>query len=378
MDMEAPVIPKPGQQDDAPGATMMLRPGQAPPPPPSRGGNRVGDTVSDASPAPPPEGDVKTAFLGTAPPRPERPRRPSSRPPQPSNGAGGTDILTPDEAAAAQREALGKANRKPARSAAPPPKPQLYKAKGKRSLWLVLLGGVVVLALLLGSFAYVVLRDDESRPSRRPKTPPALLDQQADAKPDAKPGDKPADKKAEAAKPPDAPPAPPDQPPADQQAAAPEGSPPADASAKKKPAAKPASDGLEPPAPPPAEKKKAAAAPKALGTLTLMAGPTVPIAFSGKDPVKAPGVQKFPVNDGGTLVIGDTSTQFRITVDYKVVGRELVMSVNTEPWSIVSLDQISKGKAPVSELHISSSQSVLEFKKPGQEGMPVRLSFTTN
>src|SRR5438874_2492680 len=89
--------------DDVPGGTAMLRPGQPLPMPPLRKAPRSTDTLPDVpevtEPATPVEGDGKTAFLGTAAARPAR---------KPAEADGGTSILTPEESEAASREAMAK------------------------------------------------------------------------------------------------------------------------------------------------------------------------------------------------------------------------------------------------------------------------------
>src|SRR5436309_3834246 len=89
--------------DEVPGGTAMLRPGQPLPMPPLRKAPRSTDTLPDVpevtEPATPVEGDGKTAFLGTAAARPAR---------KLAEADGGTSILTPEESEAATREAMAK------------------------------------------------------------------------------------------------------------------------------------------------------------------------------------------------------------------------------------------------------------------------------
>jgi hypothetical protein len=204
---------------------------------------------------------------------------------------------------------------------------------------------------------------------------------------DAKPaGDKPAEA---------APASPSDAPPADPGAGSGSGS--AGKKSKKEKAAAAAAaaaapggdapsapDAPPPPAPAekPAKKEKApkadAAAAAAKGTASINAGPTIPLTFDGQPFGKAPGAQKIPVTkDSGTIEFGDATTQFRVTADYTVSGKELVLKIKSDPWAIVSVDQVSKGKTPVSDIKIGETLVTVEFKKPGQDsGLALRLSFS--
>src|SRR6266849_4610692 len=85
-------VPPLSAEDDVPGGTAMLRPGQPLPMPPARKGPRSTDTMPDVPEVTEPalhlEGEGKTAFLGTAPARPAR----KLVPPWPNGG--GTSIVT--------------------------------------------------------------------------------------------------------------------------------------------------------------------------------------------------------------------------------------------------------------------------------------------
>ena len=77
--------------------------------------------------------------------------------------------------------------------------------------------------------------------------------------------------------------------------------------------------------------------------------------------------------------MGDGTSQFRVTLEYTSVGREMSVKIKSEPWSIVSVDQVSKGKTPIAEVKIGDALVTVEFKKPGQEaGMAVRLRYQGN
>ena len=392
MDMEAPVLPKaaaPAPSDDAAGATMMLKPGAALPPPPKR---KITDTMPESA-APPDDAPGATMMLkpGAALPPPPKKKAPTA-----ANGAGaaGTNIISAEDSQSAQQQALAKMQgqgrgqggpsvaKRSSRGSPAPAK------KGGKGLWVVLgIGAVVVIGAAVA--VVMLLLGDDAKPARKPSKAPAAAaagespGEEKKAEGDAKPA---GEKSAEAA-----PPAPADAPPADaagsgsagkkqskkEKAAA------AAAAAAEAPAdAPPAGDAPPPPAPAekPAKKEKAskAAAADGKGTASINAGPSIPLTFDGQPLGKAPGTQKIAVTkDSGTIEFGDATSQFRVTAEYTVAGKELVLKIRSDPWAIVSVDQVSKGKTPVSDVKIGDAVVTVEFKKPGQDsGLALRLSFS--
>ncbi len=148
--------------DDLPGATAMLRPGQALPTPPPRMAPRSTDTLPDipevTDPAVPMDGgDGKTAFLGTAPARPAR------KPPAPASNGGGTSILSPEESQAAAREAMAKLQQ----AVHTRPREAPRKRTG-RGLWIALGAGALgALAGLAGLVVWLVSEEPVAPPPRR-------------------------------------------------------------------------------------------------------------------------------------------------------------------------------------------------------------------
>ncbi len=363
MDMMSPAAP---QQDDAPGATAMLKPGQALPPPRPKKAN---DTLPEGAPAED-EGN-KTAFLGTAPARPEKPRKAPSAPAAPV-GAGGTNIMTPEESAAAQREALAKMQAQQGQGNPPPsarhqqpagrtssrggtqPGTVAPKPKGNKKVIFGVVGGLVVVAVIVvGAVFALGGGEEEKRPKRKPAAPAPVTDQAA-------PSDSAPTPPPESPKPDDT----------QQQAESPKPAP-----EKKKPETP-----MEPDKPKP-EKAATPPAKKGAGTFTVNAGPDVPVTYSGT--TNKGGAQKLALaDDSGSVDVGDDSSPYKVTLEYSKSGKELVLKVKSTPWAIVSLDQVSHGKTPTppgSELHIGKTLSVLELKKPGQDtGMQIRLLFSAN
>jgi serine/threonine protein kinase len=352
MDMESPANSPAPHGDDAAGATMMLKPGTALPPPP-RATKKVTDTMPEGG-HPHEDAGGATAFLGTAPTRPEKPRKAPGAPVPSSVGAGGTNIMTPEESAQSQREALAKMQAAGTAPANAPPSSRVQagrqssrgttnvgvppkKAGGNKKLLIAVVGVVVVIALVL--VGVLLMGDDEKKPVKKHAAPAPIADSA------------PADQ---------APPSPPDAPTPD---------------APKTPKA------IDPAAAEAAKAKKAdaaaaaAAKPKGSGTLSIDGGANIAINYNGTTN-KGSGNQKLTlVADTGTVEIGDDTSPYKVSFDFSKTGKELVVKVKSTPWAIVSLDQVSKGKTPA-EVHLTSGKALLELKKPGQDtGMQIHLQF---
>ncbi|MCA1826219.1 MAG: protein kinase [Myxococcales bacterium] len=348
--------------DEVPGGTAMLKPGQALPPPPPRK-PKPADTHPDGEA---PEG--ATAFLGTAPARgpARKPAAPAGRQ-QPQS----TNIMTPEESEAAQQEALAKmkeAENSVVRTRTRADKRAEMKVKkSSKGMWImVCVGGLVavagVIALLLFAFA-----DDSAGTPRRKKSSPVPVEStqvaptpdpapQENSAPPAEERPRPAPKKASA----------PSNDGAEQAAA----EPPARPAPKKAPPAE--SDAA------PAPKKVASG--KILGTLLLNPGPNVAVFFGGNAMPKQVGAFSLPVSaDNGTIEVGDDSTQFKVSLDYTVAGSSITFRVKSEPWAIATINGTSKGRTPVTDIKVEKAITLVELKKPGSDvGMPLRLGFKPN
>lgn len=307
--------------DDLPGGTALLKPGQAPMPAP-------GNTQQGS-----------TAFLGTSP------RQAAAKKPAPKSSPATTSILTPEETLAAQQEALAKqreAERGVVRTRTRQDKrTELKLQKSGRGLWLALgVGGLVAVAGIVGLLLLLVSEDAPAAPRRKRPVPAPVETAQLGAAPEAV---APAEEKVEAA-------------PAQT---------PAPATAKR------------------AERKapqKKVAAVKVLGTLTLNPGPNVPVIF-GRNPMpRQPGAFNLPVTaQSGTIDVGDDSTQFRVTLEYAVVKDGMTIRLNSTPWAIAAVNGPSRGRTPVNDLRVDQSMTVVELKKPGSEAaMTLRLLFKPN
>jgi len=351
--------------DDLPGGTAMLKPGQPLPPLPSRKSApppRTTDTLPEVDLRPPAEGgEGKTAFLGGGPAR---------RKPQPAPASAGTSILTPEESAQAQKEAMAKlqqAQQQAVRTRMRP-QPAAPARKSGKALWIAVGGGALVaVAGLIGLVLWLLA--DEPAATHSPRHPAAASSGIEPSQREEAPPEK---------KPPPASPAPVPAP--EQQQAQPprkrhptqEGvtPPPAD----KKPAPRPPEKvaGVAPP-------QRQAGAGKLFGTLTVNPQGAA-VSFAGSPQPRQVGAYNLPVTgDGGRLEVGDSSTPYKVQLEYVRSGGTLNLKVSTSPWAIVWIDGTSRGRAPVSDVRLESKQTTLELKKPGQDqGMTVKLQYRPN
>lgn len=246
--------------------------------------------------------------------------------------------------AASQRAAQGPANDSPQRTMfigaadlqPPPPK----KSNG------LLIGGIAagVLVGVAGVVAFFLLN---AKPSESPPPVSALPPPTAVAAPTpAAPVPAPEDKEPKPAKPVERPRVvehvkPPDPKPADP---------------------KP----VDPPvAPPPT----VVIAPPSRGSLRLLPFPPMPVklnnrALSSKD-IKL-------TSDLGVFQIGDENSALRITVTYRLNGDAINATIETEPWSIVSVNDNARGKIPQT-IEIGADIVKVEFKRPGAADTPPKL-----
>ncbi len=339
-------VPPLSAEDDVPGGTAMLRPGQPLPMPPPRKAPRSTDTMPDVpevtEPALPLGGDGKTAFLGTAPARPAR--KPA---PPPGNG-GGTSILTPEEAQAAARDAMAKLQQSQQQVVRTRTRPQgqadAARKRSGRTLWIAL--GAGALCALAGIVALLVwLLSDEPVALHPRRATAAISEAQKD---EATPAD------------------------------------PAQAVERKRRADEPREQRKPAPKAVPAEKIEPAprkiGAGKLYGTLTVNPQGGALITFAGSAQPRQIGAYNLPVTgDSGAVEVGDSSTAYKVQLEYVRSGSALNVKVSTSPWAIVWVDGTSRGRAPVSGVKLESRQTLLELKKPGEEsGMTIKLQYRPN
>ena len=120
-----------------------------------------------------------------------------------------------------------------------------------------------------------------------------------------------------------------------------------------------------------AEEEKAQAVPvvaqAAKGTLLLKPIPALPGRLDGKS-LDATGRLTLR-NDIGKVELGDANSPLRITVMYRIQGDKIVANVNTDPWSIVSVGETSKGRVPQT-IEITNALQKLEFRRPQMDPSP--------
>jgi serine/threonine protein kinase len=305
--------------DELPGGTAMLKPGQALPPPGKAGPRPIERPVEKTEELAPVDGAGGTVILSTPPKRAaaknaELPKKQAS-----------TNILTPEETEAAQREAQAKleqARKGVVRTRTRNDKiVELTQARTSRGMWIALgIGTLAAVALIVG-LLFLFFAEESAAPqqrSRRFANPPVAQAIPA-AEPDAEEKVAPVD--------------------------------------AKEPARRQVGSG------------------RALGMLMLNPGPNVPVVFGGIALPKQVGAFNLPVTAGsGTIEVGDDSTPFHLTLAYAVSGAALNVKVHSAPRAVATVN----GHA-AAEARIDKTMSVVEVKRPGAEnGMTLRLHYKAN
>ncbi len=326
------VATPPPAGDDVPGGTAMLKPGQAVPPPPARKvPPRTKDTVPDTG-ALADEGAGSTEIIGPSPKRPVAAKKPAPRAP----AGGATDILTPEESAAAQQEALAKLQE--AKNGAvhtrtrEDKRREMSQAHNGRTMWIALGVGTLVAVALIVGLLFFFFADDSSPSSPRHGRKSAEVATPVPVPEDSAAKDTPAQEDK------------------------------APATAAR--TVQPADD-----APP----RRSA---KALGMLTLNPGPNVAVTVGGTTLPRQVGAFNLPVTaQNGRIDVGDESTAFRIGLEYVVSAGVFTVKVSSTPRGVASVNGKTVSIAKLEK----AAQTVVEVKKPGEHtGMTVRLTFRPN
>src|SRR5262249_49769754 len=180
VDMDGGGPPRPAA-DDAPGATAMLKPGQALPPPrrpqPKRDDPVPPDTEEEY------EAPGGTAILGAAPQRPAPKKTPG-----PPRRQAATNIMTPEESEAAQREAqekLEQAQQAVLRTRTRGDKTaELTQAKSSRAMWIALGVGTLAAVALIVGLLFLFFADDSGGSGARARRAAKVPEAQATPVPD--------------------------------------------------------------------------------------------------------------------------------------------------------------------------------------------------
>ncbi|HYS09712.1 MAG TPA: serine/threonine-protein kinase [Myxococcales bacterium] len=302
----------PGRRaDDVPGGTAMLKPGQALPPPPRK-------------PMPRREGPVPvsteeyeaaggTAILNAAPAQRPAPKKA----PLPPKRQASTNIMTPEESEAAQREAQAKmeqAQHAVVRTRTRSDKSaELTQARSSRAMWIALgVGTLAAVALIVGLLFLFFADESGSSSSSRRK---AANVPQAQATPVPEPSQ---EKKS-------------------------------------------GGEGAQ----------RQIGSGRVLGILTLNPGPNVPVVFGGTELPRQVGAFTLPVTaDGGTIEVGEDSA-LRVTLAYAVSGGTMTVKVRAPARTVATVNGRSAAEA-----RIDKAMTVVEVKRPGGgETMSVRLQY---
>ncbi len=72
--------------------------------------------------------------------------------------------------------------------------------------------------------------------------------------------------------------------------------------------------------------------------------------------------------DRGTVKIGDAESPFQISLDYVVNGSMAVVTVDSQPWSIIKRDGISLGRNPRRNIEVDTHTQRFELLSPVASG----------
>jgi serine/threonine protein kinase len=312
MDLEPPA----SNRDEVPGGTAMLKPGQALPPPPSRRAMPAASLAPEAADESIPGG---TAILGVA-----AQAAPARKAPAPPRKQTSTNIMSPEESEAAQRQAQAKleeAKKGLVRTRTRGDKrAELTHARSSRGMWIALgVGTLAAVALIVGLLFLFFAEESASSSGPRPRRPVDVPEVQAATAAEPAPDER-------------------------------------------------GSNRTEPP-------RRQIGSGKALGMLTLNPGPNVPVVYGGMALPRQVGAFVLPVTaHSGTIEVGDDSTPDRVTLDYAVSGAALTVKLHPVSRAVATVN----GKA-AAEARIDKTMSVLELKRPGADSsMTVRLLYKAN
>jgi hypothetical protein len=276
-----------------------------------------------------PAGNGKTVFLGTAPTRPQRKHAVAEE-------SGATRMLSPEESAAATREAMAKLKQAGQRVVRTNTRPAGGQSRWSgRGPWIALGMGAVAAVVGIAGLLFWVLSDEPVSP--RPRRATAAIAEVQKAEP-----------------------------------------PPAPVVQAKPPPQSVASVRKPDPEPQPVARRVGAG--KLYGTLSVNPQGGALVAFAGSPQPKQVGAYNLPVTaDSGSVEVGDTSTIFKVHLDYARSGSALSFNVNSSPGGVVWVDGTSRGPVPVTGLKLESKQTLLEVRKPGEDtGMVVKLQYRAN
>lgn len=123
--------------------------------------------------------------------------------------------------------------------------------------------------------------------------------------------------------------------------------------------------------------KPVVAPPAALtGSFIVRTIPSLPVSQGGK---LADGSGQVPIRGtAGRIDIGGADDPFRVTFNYRIENGKAFVSVGSEPWSILHVGELSRGRVP-QDIEIGGKLQKLEFKRPGVDSpQRVMVMFTTN
>lgn len=108
------------------------------------------------------------------------------------------------------------------------------------------------------------------------------------------------------------------------------------------------------------EAKSEPASVKSYGSLLVRARPAASLRYQGR---KVAGAKVELTSPTGSIQVGGAGSPFQVDLGYDAQS----LTVNSEPWAIVYVNGVSKGKTPVRGLKLSEGKVSMALKTPGVE-----------
>jgi hypothetical protein len=78
-----------------------------------------------------------------------------------------------------------------------------------------------------------------------------------------------------------------------------------------------------------------------------------------------------------TLVVDDRDAPFKLKLRLRADGASARVAVESDPWGIVRVDQVGRGKTPVADVVVPfGKKTLLSLQAPGGRAMDVTLTLT--
>lgn len=112
-----------------------------------------------------------------------------------------------------------------------------------------------------------------------------------------------------------------------------------------------------------------------VGQLKINAMPRTSLSVDGRDSGMTGGKVGLSKRSG-SVVVGAGGAPYTVTLNYEVDGGQVNISVASEPWAIVYVNNLSRGRTPLGGLKVNNDATRIDLKRPGQEAsMTIILTF---